>query len=530
MTSVDASLRPSLPPETVNAEAGGVYREMVEHSIIATALVSPVGRFLLVNRAMCDLLGYDAEVLVGKTWQDLTTTDHLETDLAHLQESLAGRIDSYRTVKQYVCADGHRIWGNVSVSSIPAPGGEPRYFVCQIVDVTAELEVRTELDEARRRQSAADALYRRSMENAAVGMALARADGTLLNVNAALCEFFGYDAETLSVTPWSELTADLSNFADLIAGSVDSYRGVKQYVHADGHRIWGDGFAGCLRAADGSVETVVIQIVDVTASVAAREQLAFHESRNRALAQRLSSELRSAADYVESVLPGDLHGQVEVSSRYRPSLELGGDCFYYTWIDADHFLVYLIDVSGHGIRPALLSMSVHNLLRSGSLPTSILVNPERVLSKLNNVFRMEDQDGSYFTIWYGVFDATNRSLRYASAGHPPALAFTATTDSGWQCTPLSTPAPPVGMFADSEFHEATYTVPAGCRMLLFSDGAFDHALPDGQHWSLGDFITVATRLVASNRFSLDTLIERLQARTAQGSFDDDCSLIWLHFE
>jgi len=43
------------------------------------------------------------------------------------------------------------------------------------------------------------------------------------------------------------------------------------------------------------------------------------------------------------------------------------DCFDYYWIGDDHLLVYLIDVSGHGLEPALLSVSVHNMLRSGSL-------------------------------------------------------------------------------------------------------------------------------------------------------------------
>lgn len=65
--------------------------------------------------------------------------------------------------------------------------------------------------------------------------------------------------------------------------------------------------------------------------------------------------MKIAAEYVTSLLPGDLDGPVEVSRRDLPSRELGGDCFDYRWIDDDHLLVYLIGVSGHGIAPALLS-------------------------------------------------------------------------------------------------------------------------------------------------------------------------------
>ena len=128
----------------------------------------------------------------------------------------------------------------------------------------------------------------------------------------------------------------------------------KQYIHADGHLIWGDLSVSCLRKPNGEVENFVSQIIDITAEVEAQRQLALRDEQNRLLAQRLqaqadhlTSELRSAAAYVASILPGDLEGPVQVSSRYLPSRELAGDCFDYRWVDDDHLIVYLIDVSGH---------------------------------------------------------------------------------------------------------------------------------------------------------------------------------------
>lgn len=103
------------------------------------------------------------------------------------------------------------------------------------------------------------------------------------------------------------------------------------------------------------------------------------------LARRLMSELSSAARYVTSILPGDLGAPVPVTSRYIPSEELGGDSFDHRWIDDDHLIAYLLDVSGHGIQPALLSVSVHNLLRSGSMPDSVLVQPDEVVTALNEL-------------------------------------------------------------------------------------------------------------------------------------------------
>jgi serine phosphatase RsbU (regulator of sigma subunit) len=90
-----------------------------------------------------------------------------------------------------------------------------------------------------------------------------------------------------------------------------------------------------VRDENGQVENFVTQVADITAMVEANE-------RNRVLAQqlqqqgeRLTAELESAAAYMSSIMPRGLAGDVDVSSRYLPSRELGGDSFNYTWIDDD---------------------------------------------------------------------------------------------------------------------------------------------------------------------------------------------------
>ena len=81
---------------------------------------------------------------------------------------------------------------------------------------------------ARRQQARADALYRRSVDSSAVGMCLVDAEGGFVDVNGALCEFFGYDAQTLKSKTWQELTAeeylqaDLDKVAAVLAGEIDS--------------------------------------------------------------------------------------------------------------------------------------------------------------------------------------------------------------------------------------------------------------------------------------------------------------------
>lgn len=386
----------------------------------------------------------------------------------------------------------------------------------------------------------ADARFRRSMGNAAVGMCLVGADGHMIEMNEALCRFFGYDADALMRKTVADLTAegyleaDLKLLAEVLSGDIDSYRIVKKYVHASGRFIWGDLSLSCLRDSAGQVEVLIAQVVDITADIVARESL---DKQNRDLVKRLESkadsltaEVSSAADYVASILPGDLDGPVRASSRYLPAMKIGGDSFGYSWIDDDHFVVYLIDVSGHGLEPALLSISVHNMLRSRSLPTAVLLNPDDLLPRLNRLFAMERQGGNYFTIWYGAFEVSTRTMRFVSAGHPPALVLSGEAEDDPTLIGLRTNSLPVGMFEDSSFESMAYTLPPGARMLLYSDGVLEFQESGRKTTSLPAFIDLLLEMSTSPDRSIDALIGRLRARTEGGSFADDCSLVALSFD
>jgi len=241
--------------------------------------------------------------------------------------------------------------------------------------------------------------------------------------------------------------------------------------------------------------------------------------------ERLQAELDSAAGYVKSLIPGDLCGEVPVSSRYLPSRELGGDCFDFKVIDDDHLIFWLCDVSGHGVAPALLSVSVFDRLQPGPFRSgSSLLHPEWALSELNQRFAMEHRDGHYLTIWYGVYQRSSRVLTYAGAGHPPALLLVE-----GKLRLLPSQAPPVGMLEDTEFTCSTEHLPAGSKVLLYSDGAFDLRSHDGTPIDLDSFFQLCSEHLSEAASNLDELIDRLRSQSAEGQFDDDCSIIELRF-
>ena len=142
----------------------------------------------------------------------------------------------------------------------------------------------------------------------------------------------------------------------------------------------------------------------------------------------------------------------------------------------------------------------------------------------------DQQNDHYFTMWYGIYEASTRTLRYASAGAPPALAFNSATGTTVASTELSTAAAPIGVFEDTEFTSRTYQVPPGCRMLLYSDGASEITLADGRQLTGAAFKDLSSRVAASSGWFLDDLLDELRALTPSGAFEDDCSLIQVQFD
>ncbi len=122
----------------------------------------------------------------------------------------------------------------------------------------------------------------------------------------------------------------------------------------------------------------------------------------------LAKELAKAGEYVVSLLPEPINTPtVETFWRFIPSAQLGGDAFGYHWIDDEHYAMYLLDVCGHGVGSALMSVSALNVLKGSSFTGVDYTDPASVLTALNKSFQMSDHNGLYFTIWYDILDHEN---------------------------------------------------------------------------------------------------------------------------
>ncbi len=259
-----------------------------------------------------------------------------------------------------------------------------------------------------------------------------------------------------------------------------------------------------------------------------RAGLRVHQA-NRELQERtqqLEKELSQAAEYVKSLLPAPVAGAVTTNSFFLPSAALGGDCFDYFWLDERRFAFYLLDVSGHGVGSALLSVSVLNLLRSRSLrhraegPVDF-AQPGDVLTALNHYFQMSAHRDMYFTMWYGVWEPQTRRLRYGCGGHPPAVAI-----AGGQGQKLQVPGVPIGMVPDLDYDTAVLELPPQTRLYLYSDGIYEIPTGEGKIWGIDALLTTLVQAHQGSDSPLAAVLRTTQALLPAGAAPgDDISLL-----
>jgi PAS domain S-box-containing protein len=112
------------------------FASAFESAGIGMALVSLEGRWTKVNRALCDIVGYGEDELLGLTFQDITHPDDLQADLALVGELLAGNLPSYQMEKRYFRSDQSVVWILLTASLVRTNAGAPLYFVAQIQDIS----------------------------------------------------------------------------------------------------------------------------------------------------------------------------------------------------------------------------------------------------------------------------------------------------------------------------------------------------------------------------------------------------------
>ncbi len=202
---------------------------------------------------------------------------------------------------------------------------------------------------------------------------------------------------------------------------------------------------------------------------------------------RMSRDLKAAAKIQETFLPREVPTVpgTDFAWCYRPCDELAGDGLNIIPLGEGRVGLYILDVSGHGVASALLSVTMSRLLSPPSEPSSILIRegdvgagsgdprrtrcditpPAEVAARLNRLFPFDSATGQFATMVYGILNVATGEFRYVSAGHPGPVHL----PSGADPVILESHGFPIGL-ADDAFEERSIRLGAGDRLYLYSDG------------------------------------------------------------
>lgn len=167
------------------------FRGNFDNAAIGMALLDETGRWLKVNKRVCDIIGYTENELMGLTFQDITHPEDLNLDLSYLEELVAEKRKFYQMEKRYFHKNGNIVYAILAVSMVKNEEGKVLYFISQIIDITEWKLVEKKLKIAlAKNQAILDA-------STLVSIISTDTEGTITEFNHGAEKMLGYTAEEL---------------------------------------------------------------------------------------------------------------------------------------------------------------------------------------------------------------------------------------------------------------------------------------------------------------------------------------------
>src|SRR5215469_1296386 len=227
---------------------------------------------------------------------------------------------------------------------------------------------------------------------------------------------------------------------------------------------------------------------------------------------QLEQDLKAARDIQSSLLPRSkaiAEPWVKLDWCFEPCDSVGGDFFNVFWLDAEHLGIYIVDVCGHGVPAAIVTVAVSRSLSADS-GCSVhrspdgkyrIASPAEVLRRLDSEYPMQ-RFGKFLTIVYLVLDCKTHQLLFSCGGHPPPLVVRA----GGAIENLNRGGTIIGLGGGLPFDEGLIQLDPGDRVFLYTDGVIER---ENSNEELFGQDRLARELCATRNESLPAACERL---------------------
>ena len=246
--------------------------------------------------------------------------------------------------------------------------------------------------------------------------------------------------------------------------------------------------------------------------------------------KQLDRDLESAAAIQQSLLPARSPriDNIQIAWEFEPCEQIGGDIFNIHHMDDGKVGLYMLDVCGHGVPAALISVAVSQFLNSGDglLGNNCeLVSPDTVLNKLDRAFPFERFD-SFFSIICMTIDIHEGLLTYSCAGHPPPVLMH--PDGSMQI--LDHRGPSIGFGCKDPIGQQTIQLQTGDKIMLYTDGLLESRNTKEDFFGKSRFYDV---LNAHHEESIQKMVEAVYTNVNEFRHptrpDDDISILGVEY-
>jgi len=280
-----ASRRTRLAHEQAEArlrEEERKFRQTFNQAAVGIVHTDLEGRYLMVNHKFCEMVGYAADELIGRSATMFAHPDDRDVGRSYRTRLIANAISTFSEEKRYVHKNGSVIWTNRTVSLARDEAGRPLYFIRVIQDITERKRLEAQVE--------------RTFEQAPVGIMHTDIDtDRILRANSKLCEMLGYGREELLCLTTDQILhpdnvdSDRFKYRDkLLNGEMESYFSERLYLRKDGSVITVDRTVSLVRDAAGRPEYFIRIMEDVSERKRAERQREMEHAVTRVLAQATS--------------------------------------------------------------------------------------------------------------------------------------------------------------------------------------------------------------------------------------------------
>ena len=262
--------------------------------------------------------------------------------------------------------------------------------------------------------------------------------------------------------------------------------------------------------------------------------------------ERLDADLAAAAEIQKSLLPHtiDSNANLSIAWKFEPCEHTGGDIFNMYHLDDDHWALYMLDVSGHGVQAAMITVSVAQFLQpnsghllkpnfaKASAPSQIRT-PAEVLTALDAEFPFE-RFNNFFTIAYMIINTKTGELKYSNAGHPHSIVMR--KEGSLELLQKGGPAIGMGEFhllsgQTERFEEGRALLKPSDRLFVYTDGIIEYQHPDGEFFGTERFCeTLQSLRGESINVMIEQSIDALMKFGDRTKPQDDITLLGLEIK